>query len=100
MSFHEPARDVKPVGNFSNAQPFKQCAKYALISRPQPFHQQREEIAGDHGAQKAFVEFQTVAPIVPFITMVWKRCLRPAVFRRVNAASGCLEVTEIKPDAF
>ena len=35
MSFHEPARDEKRVGNFRNAQPFKHCAKYDLINRLQ-----------------------------------------------------------------
>src|SRR6266542_693401 len=79
MSFHEPARDVKLVGNFRNAQPFKHCAKYELISRLQSIFQHGKDIVSVDCGHNAIVEIQSVQPFVPSSAVVRKRCLRTAV---------------------
>ena len=77
MSFHEPARDVKRVGNFRNGQPFKHCAKYDLINRLQSIYQHAKDIVSLNFGHNAFVEIQSVQPVVPSIAVVRKRRLRP-----------------------
>ena len=78
MSFHEPAPDVKRVGNFRNAQPFKHCAKYDLIDRLQSLYQHGKDIVSVNCGHNAFVEIKAVPQFVPSIAVVRKRCLRPA----------------------
>src|SRR5207237_4002508 len=65
MSFHEPARDVKCVGNFRNMQPFEHCAKYDLIRRLQPTQQQVNDFVRVDLGHDASLELQAVASVLP-----------------------------------
>src|SRR5207249_9256219 len=93
---HKDVRDIKFYGYLTNAQPVSQFAENPLLRFLQSMHQKGENIPPGDRRQEALVEFQTVAPMVPFIAVVWKRGLRPAALEGVQAAPGISEIVEME----